>query len=81
MALKQRMGNTDIIIKNADKGGGIVILNQSDYLKKAYKILSDNNYYKLLKSDPSSIHYEQHISLITQAYHNKILRKKEISYT
>lgn len=79
-ALKKRMDNKNIIIKNADKGGGIVILNQSDYLEEANRILSDKNYYQPLKSDPSKQFHEQYMHLITQAYQNKILNKKELKF-
>lgn len=33
--LKNLMDNTDVIIKSADKGGGLVILNRGDFLKEA----------------------------------------------
>lgn len=37
--------NKDIIIKKADKGGGITILNSKDYLDKVHVMLSDSNTY------------------------------------
>lgn len=45
-ALKSLMANQDIIIKNVDKGGGVVILDREDYLTESTRILSDVNYYK-----------------------------------
>lgn len=47
------MDSPNIVIKNTDKGGGggVVILNTSDYLAEALRILSDINYYQPLTED------------------------------
>lgn len=42
-----------IVIKKADKGGGIVILNKSDYIAEANKQLNDNTTYLKLSEDPT----------------------------
>ena len=43
-----------IIIKEADKGSGVVVLDKDDYLKEAKKQLSDKETYEELSSDPIS---------------------------
>jgi hypothetical protein len=45
-ALKNLEKNSDIIIKPADKGGAIVILDRTMYIEKALEHLSDKNIYK-----------------------------------
>ncbi|XP_013782192.1 uncharacterized protein LOC106466450 [Limulus polyphemus] len=44
--------DNDIIIKQADKGGAIVIQDKSDYINEAYRQLNDINYYKKVDFDP-----------------------------
>ena len=63
-ALIQLRNNTNIIIKPADKGGSIVIMNRSDYLHEAYRQLNDTNYYKRIP---------QSIKLINRQKINSIL--------
>lgn len=71
------MNNPQIIIKTADKGGGVVILNKTDYLKESHLILSDNTYYLPLSENPLCDHQTTYMNLINKAYENTILNKKE----
>lgn len=52
-ALKALQGNPNLVIKNTDKGGGVVIQNRTDYLAEAHRILSDTEYYCTLDSNPA----------------------------
>lgn len=45
-ALKALQTNEDIVIRPADKGGGVVIQNYDDYHHKSTNILSDKEFYK-----------------------------------
>lgn len=61
-SLNKLKNNKDIIIKNADKGGAIVLMNTSSYLREAYRQLSNTTYYKklnepLYKSNVLKIHH------------------------
>ena len=40
--------NRDIVIKQADKGGNIVIMDKQDYLQEGQRQLSNNSHYELL---------------------------------
>lgn len=44
-------GTSNVVIKQADKGGSIVFQNTEDYHREAYRLL-DNNAYKKLPNDP-----------------------------
>lgn len=70
------MSNPEIIVKNADKGGGgVVILNKEDYLEESLWILSDDQYYRKLTVDPSKSFTVYH-SLINKDFEDSILNKK-----
>ena len=42
-AIKSLCSNTDILITKPDKGSGVVILNDTDYVEKMKTILNDGN--------------------------------------
>ena len=52
LALKSLRDDTSIIIKDADKGSGVVDWDRKDYLKEAEKQLGDEETYEELSSDP-----------------------------
>ena len=51
-ALKKLKGYGDIIIKEADKGGAVVVWGRSDYCEEAYRQLHDDQVYELIDTDP-----------------------------
>uniref|UniRef100_A0A8C3F2N4 Reverse transcriptase domain-containing protein n=1 Tax=Chrysemys picta bellii TaxID=8478 RepID=A0A8C3F2N4_CHRPI len=52
-AIHSLRNNSDIIIKGADKGGAVVIMNRSDYEQKAARQLSNTTFYRPLSSNPT----------------------------
>ncbi|XP_074989102.1 carbonic anhydrase 12 isoform X3 [Caretta caretta] len=52
-AIHSLRNNSDIIIKKADKGGAVVIMNRSEYEQDAARQLSNITFYKPLPSDPT----------------------------
>lgn len=52
-ALNSLQADTGIVIKPADKGGAIVILDKSEYLEEGMRQLSDSQFYKELPNDPT----------------------------
>ncbi|XP_059585059.1 uncharacterized protein LOC109285748 [Alligator mississippiensis] len=54
-AIESLRSNHQIVIKRADKGGAIVILNCEDYIKEANRQLSDTTYYKEVQEDPTPL--------------------------
>lgn len=60
---------------SADKGGGVVIQNQSTYVYEAERILSDTEYYIRLYEDPTLPFQSAFDELIKQVISRKILSK------
>ena len=85
-ALRSLKSRTDIIIRPADKGGGIVVLNTSDYISEANRQLYDPMFYKALDKDPTpsfSILINKKISELVKAnliphQISKFLRPKNV---
>ena len=59
--------NTDII-KPADKGGSIVIMNTTDYIQEAQRQLLNPEHYKTLTRDPTVIYNKYIHHIIDQAW-------------
>ena len=55
-ALKSLKINQDIVIKKADKGSAVVILNRKDYINEGLKQLNDTNFYREQTNDLTTYH-------------------------
>ncbi|CAM4659574.1 unnamed protein product [Lepidochelys olivacea] len=58
-AIHSLRNNSDIIIKKADKGGAVVVMNRSEYEQEAARQLSNTSFYKPLPSDPTESYQKQ----------------------
>lgn len=67
-ALKDLEINNDIIIKQADKGGSLVVQNRADYLREAWRLLSDSNTYMTLQGDPLPEYQKALDLLVNEAF-------------
>ena len=61
-ALQELKERDDIVIKSADKGSAVVVMDKVDYLEEANRQLTDERFYKQLDSDPT----EEFSTKITQ---------------
>ncbi|CAH2301455.1 Hypothetical predicted protein, partial [Pelobates cultripes] len=52
-ALRSLMHDKEIIIKAADKGGGVVVMDRHNYDEENRRLLSDMDTYVKLKENPS----------------------------
>ena len=52
-ALRSLKHNTDIVIKPADKGSAVVVMDRDHYISEAERQLSDTKFYKALDNDPT----------------------------
>lgn len=79
-ALNRLKSNQNIIIKPADKGGSLVIMDKKNYLHEAYKQLHDKNYYIKLK-DPLFLKNKANIEkVLTDMYNDGYITKKQLEY-
>ena len=69
-ALKELMENKHIIIKPADKGSAVVIMDRLDYLKEGYRQLSDTNYYTRLQNNPTDDFRKEIEGFVEDMYQN-----------
>lgn len=53
LALENLASDDSIIIKPADKGGAIVVMNRTDYIAEARQQLGNENAYCKCRSDPT----------------------------
>ena len=51
--MRELYNNNDIVIKPADKGGSIVIMNTPDYISVADRQLNNPDRYERLLADPT----------------------------
>ena len=71
--MRELYSNTNIVIKLADKGGSIVIMNTTDYMAEAERQLNNPDRYDKLQEDPT-LKYNTHINnLINQAWRLNII--------
>jgi hypothetical protein len=63
MGLRSLTNNPDIVIKKADKGSAVVVMNTVDYLREGYRQLQDSNFYQKLDHDPTE-KYAKEIDLV-----------------
>lgn len=77
-ALEELSNNHDIVIKPADKGGAIVVLNKSDYIMEAIRQLSDTTFYKPLATDPTDNFRSILIDQLTKLLKQKKLDEKTV---
>ena len=69
--------DNSIIIKEADKGGGIVIMNTEFYKTKVLEMLSDENYYKPIPGINQLQIFNKNKTLTTD---NRRMTRNEINF-
>ena len=74
-ALKSFMNREDIIITQADKGGGVCIISLDDYIKEAKKQLEDTSFYVSLPINPTFTHSNIINNTIRKFATDKLFRK------
>ena len=68
-ALNTLKNRTDIVIKPADKGGALVIMDSKDYFPEGMRRLNDRNYYQKLNRNPT----EEHENLVNNTIDDLVL--------
>ena len=70
LAIKSLSCNPNIVIKPADKGSGIVVMNREDYIKEGERQLLDPHFYQKLDHDPTNDHCKKVSDLVTKMFDN-----------
>ena len=79
-ALKKLKNNTKLVIKKADKGGGIAVLDLEQYVNKIDGMLSDFNTYKLTNFDDSYTVKDKADEFIFQLQNSGFLNSRQAKY-
>ena len=58
LGLDALKNNPEIVLKKADKGSAVVVMNTTDYLREGYRQLSDPNFYQQEASGASPTDYQ-----------------------
>ena len=66
----------DIVIKKADKGNAIVIMDTKDYLYEGFRQLSDTNFYQAVEYDLTPVHETKVNRLVQSLFNNKLITKR-----
>ena len=77
-AIKRHSEDKSIVIKEADKGGSVVIMDSEHYKTMAYSTLNDHEYYEHLETNPHRTNMIAYRKLIDK--HKTVLTEKEESY-
>jgi len=80
LAIQSLNSNRNIIIKPADKGSGIVVMNTCDYIFEANRQLSDNEFYRPADSSDLERATNQVENLITAMRREKEIDQKCSDY-
>ena len=70
-ALRNLSLNENIIIKKADKGSNVVILNKSDYIQECQRQLNDMKFYLKLDEDLTPKFKKKVDTLVTEMFENE----------
>ncbi|KAL2080587.1 hypothetical protein ACEWY4_024380 [Coilia grayii] len=79
-ALNELKENTDIIIKSADKGGGIVVQNTKDYVTEAMRQLNNSNFYEQLQHNPMDKFMSEQDRILKNAMENNWITKNQFEF-
>ena len=78
--LEELQNNTSIVIKKADKGSNIVILDREFYIKEAMRQLTDTKFYKPCEKNLTLHHYSMVQELILEMFNKKFISEQTFKY-
>ena len=79
-ALKELKSLNHIVIKPADKGSAVVLLNREDYLTEGLMQLGDPKFYREIPADLSNDHMEAISREVNRMHESKEISKKVKEY-
>ena len=72
--------NPEIVIKKADKGSAVVVMNTTDYLREGYRQLSDRNFYIKIREDPTEKISEKICKVLIEIKNLKLITEKNFEF-
>ena len=72
--------NPDIVIKKADKGSAVVVMNTKDYLREGYRQVVDKDFYTKIDHDPTNEVSERITEKLIQMRSNGLISEKNLDY-
>lgn len=79
-ALNELMKDSSLVIKPADKGGAVVVLDYEKYKEEIQRQLSNERFYRKLSVDPTQVFQRDICSSLEQALLNHLISKPEYEY-
>ena len=70
----------DLVIKKADKGSNIVVMNTNDYIKEGERQLNNSTFYQKCKSNHTNKFKNQVDKIINDLYESKEISEKTLNY-
>ena len=80
LALKELMNNKEIIIKPADKGSMVVVMDREQYLWEGHRQLNDAKYYSKLNTPIYMDTLTQIVRIFKTLYEKKFINAKQRNY-
>ncbi len=78
--LKALMNNPDIVIKQADKGSAVVLMDRCDYVAEGLSQLSNAKFYQELSGTPTQEHEKEICDFLTKMKNRGEISKKTFEY-
>ncbi|CAJ0965350.1 unnamed protein product [Ranitomeya imitator] len=75
-ALEEIRGNQDLMVRRADKGGAVVLLNAGLYVQQNMVMLNNSNTYRRLQHDPTELFKKKLKHLLSEGFAIGALDKK-----
>lgn len=79
-ALNDLRSDESLVIKPADKGGGLVVLNRIDYVNECERQLTDDVFYEKLPGDPTRSFQNLIFDTLDEFVHTGDISKKEMQF-
>ena len=79
-ALHTLKNNKAIVIKPADKGGSVVVMDKTAYLTECYRQLEDTNYYQPLTQPTFSKNVGPLNNILNDMYRNRYISFKQLEF-
>ena len=80
IGLKELSSNPRIVIKKADKGSAVVVMNTTDYLREGYRQLNDTNFYTKLDHDPTQRIGQKIADTLTKMHNKGLISDKNLEH-